>query len=93
MVMHHGVMSHQQTASGPPPALPRALGLGLLGLVALGYAALAGIGWCVLAALALVATAFGATSGLAVRDSQVREVPVTYSLAEALRRIVRVLWY
>jgi hypothetical protein len=86
-------MSHQQAASGPPRALPRALGLGLAGLVALVYAALAGIGWFVIAAVAAVATAFGAMSGLAVRDSRERVVPVTHSLREAMDRVVRVLWY
>ena len=93
MVVHHGAMSHQQAASRPPQALPRALGLGLAGLVLLGYAALAGVGWFVIAAFAVAATAFGAMSGLAVRDSQAREVPVAYSLADAMRRLVRVLWY
>jgi hypothetical protein len=86
-------MSHQQAASGPPRALPRALCLGLAGLVALAYAAAAGVGWLVVAAVAAVATAFGAMSGLAVRDSRERVVPVTHSLGDAMRRVVRVLWY
>lgn len=86
-------MSHQQAASGPPRALPRALGLGLVGLVVLGYAALADVGWVVVAAFVLAATAFGAMSGIAVRDSQAREVRVSRSLAEATRRLARVLWY
>lgn len=83
----------QQPISPARGALPWALMLLVLSLVATGYAAALEAGTLVTGALVLTVTVTGAVAGLALRDARDRWVPARRALGDGLRRLGRALWH